>query len=364
MSRPTDDIRDLAERLDRALPPHTRQVVEGDSDPLVAAARRLAQGPNVRLTDAAVRRIEKRLRQRVSAQHRQRRRSSARPAWQRMLRYAAAVLLVIVLVATGLTRASANTLPGDQLYSVKRTVEDVRLALAPANSRANLHVDFAGRRMNEFETLLVKRDEYYPRALTDASSELNSALDLLADGHGSRASLDPQVISLTQRQTRLVEQATALNLSQAEQQQLEQVAAQNKVIQQRLVTEGSVPNFVPDATATPTPTETPTSTPTPTPTFTATPTSTYTPTWTPTPTPTFTATPTPTPTFTATPTPTHTGSPDASLSGQSAPSEATRTPPGHGPTPGLGDNPPGHGGENPGVGNDGDPPGQGKDKKK
>jgi len=38
----------------------------------------------------------------------------------------------------------------------------------------------------------------------------------------------------------------------------------------------------------------------------------------------------------------------------------TGTPPGHGPTPGLGSNPPGHGGENPGIGNQGKPPGQDK----
>jgi hypothetical protein len=364
MSRPTDDIRDLMERLDRSLPPHTRAVAEDDSDPLVAAARRLAQGPNVRLSDEAARRIEGRLRQLVAAQHRrQRSRSSARSVWRWTLRYAAALLLIIVLALTGLTRASADTLPGDQLYSFKRTVEDVRLTLAPADSRAGLHVDFAGRRINEFETLLVKRNQYYPRALADASSELNSALNLLADGHGSRAKLDPKVIHLAHQQARLVEQADALNLSQAEQQQLEQIAGENKVIQQRLVTEGSVPDFIPDATATPTftpsPTPTETSTPTSTPTFTPsfTPTPTHTPTGTPTPTPPPTATPTVTPTLTLAPT--RLESQNASTSGQNE-SAATRTPPGHGPTPGLGNNPPGQGGENPGVGNGDDPSGQNK----
>jgi hypothetical protein len=362
MSRPIRDIRDLAERLDRALPPHTKTVVEGDSDPLVEAARRLARGPDIQLTDAAKRRIEARLRQQISAQHQPAR---PRPIWRQALRYAAAMLLVILLTATGLTSASANTLPGDQLYPVKRTVEDVRLALASANGRASLHVDFAARRINEFEDLLVKQHRYYPRALADASSELTSALDLLAEGHGSRASLDPQVISLAHRQALLIEQADALKLSRAQRQQLEQIAGENKTIQQRLATEGSVPGFVPDATATPTFTPTFTPTPTLSPTPTLTPTPTYTPTWTPTltPTPTPTATATLTATSTPTATPTPSGSPDAALSSQDARS-ATRTPPGHGPTPGLGDNPPGHGGENPGVGNDGDPPGQGKDKKK
>jgi hypothetical protein len=374
MNRPIRNFRDLIERLDRALPPHTKTVVEDDSDPLVEAARRLAQGPDVRLTDEAKRRIETRLRQQIAAQRSLARpRTSARSIWWQTLRYAAVVALVIALAVTGLTSASANSLPGDRLYPVKRTVEDVRLALASPNSQASLHVDFAGRRINEFEELLLKRREYYPRALADASSELNSALNLLAEGHGSRASLDPQVADLAHQQARLVERADALKLSRAQRHQLEQIAGDNKIIQQRLVTEGSVPGFVPDATATPTPTATATATPTATPTETLTPTAT--PTSTPTSTPTWTATPTLTPTPTATPTatstgtptatptltPSHTGNPDASLSGQNARS-ATRTPPGHGPTPGLGNNPPGQGGENPGVGNNGDPPGQGKDK--
>ena len=153
MNHPIRIFRDLSERLDRALPPHTKTVVENDSDPLVEAARRLAKGPDVQLTPEAANRIEARLRQQVSttrslarprAQHR-------RPIWRQTLRYAAALLLVIVLAATGLTTASANSLPGDQLYSVKRTVEDVRLALASADGRASLHVDFAERRIDEFE---------------------------------------------------------------------------------------------------------------------------------------------------------------------------------------------------------------------
>jgi hypothetical protein len=370
MNRPIRNFRDLIERLDRALPPHTKTVVEDDSDPLVEAARRLAQGPDVRLTDEAMRRIETRLRQQVAAQrHPARPRPFTRSVWWQTLRYAAVVALVIALAVTGLTSASANSLPGDQLYPVKRTVEDVRLALASANSQASLHVDFAGRRVNEFEELLLKRHKYYPRALADASGELNRALDLLAEGHGSRASLDPQVAELAHRQARLVEQADTLTLSDAQRHQLEQIAGENKIIQQRLETEGSVPGFVPDATATPTPTSTATAAPTATPaeTPTLTPTPSYTPTWTATPTltPTSTATPTATPTATltatSTATPTPTSSPNAALSGQNARS-ATRTPPGHGPTPGLGNNPPGQSGENPGVGNGGDPPGQGKDK--
>ena len=341
----SDDIHDLMERLDRAIPPHTPTVNGDDADPLVVVARRLAQGPEVRLSEAAINRIEGRLRQRVTAQHRTNHRRpvslTPRRTWMTIARYAAAALLVVILAVTGLTSVSADSLPGDQLYPVKRAVEDVRLALAPANSEPGLRIDFAGRRLDEFQTLLLDRREFYPRALEEASDELNRVLDLLADGHGDRAELDPRLVMLARRQAKLVERATPLVKSAHHRQQLAAVTAENQAVQQRLAAEGTVPDFTPDVSEPPAPT--PTAAPTVTPTLTPSPTAT----------PTATATPTPTPTLTGTP------------NLREASTGATRTPPGHGATPGLGDDPPGHGGENPGVGNEGNPPGQdGKEKEK
>ena len=336
-----NDIRLLMEQLDRSLPPGTNAVLGRGDDPLVEAARQLALGPEVRLSDAALDRIEARLRQRTAAIHRPVARPIQRPvarrSWVPVLRYAAAALLVVILAMTGVTGASASSVPGDELYPVKRAVEDVRLALAPAGSEPGLHADFAERRLDEFQTLLDRR-EFYPRALEEASDEMDRALDLLAGGHGDRTEVDPQLATLAHRQAQLVERAVPLASASRSHERLAQIADDNQAIQARLAAEGTVPDFDPDDPLAE-------------------------PTVTPTPTPTPTRTPKPTPTISRTPVPLHTPVP-GSLGARGSVRGPTRTPPGHGPTPGLGGISPGQGGANPGIGQGGDPQGGGKDKGK
>lgn len=342
------DPRALKEQLDRAIPPHMRSVTAGDADPLLEAARRLALGPRVELAPAARERIEARLRTQVAAAPLRAQTSRPAPRWRPglALRAAAAVLLTLVVTLAGLSSASAHSLPGDRLYPMKRAVEGARLALVSQASEPGLRVELAGRRLDEFARLLDRRD-IYPRALEDASTELERALDLLAASRGEHASLDARIAVLTRQQTALIARATPL-AGFEDSLRLGQAQERNLAVQQRLADEGGVPGFVPERT--PTPTSTPTPTPSPTPT----------PTPTPTATPTTTPTPTATSTATSTPTGTLTGTPGAAGKRSGTP---TRTPPGHGPTPGLGDNPPGQGGPNPGIGNEGQPPGQTKPKK-
>lgn len=352
------DLWALLEQLDRAIPPGTRAIGNADDDPLVQAARRLAQGPTVRLTPAAQARIEARLRAHAAVQAvSPGRRGLFRQRLSPLLRAAAVLAIVLVLGLLGVAQASADSLPGDRLYPVKRAIEDARLTLVSAQSEPALRLEFAARRLDEFERLLASR-QVYPSALFQASAHLDRALDLLAARHGDRARLDERIASLTRQQTALIARAEALATFD-NYQQLGAAQRRNLAVQERLAAEGGVPDFRPDYTPTPTPTET--STPTALPT--TTPTATPTPTTTPTPTPTATFTPTATLTATATITPggTLTGTPDK---GHPKAGTPTRTPPGHGPTPGLGDNPPGQGGPHPGAGNSGQPPGQDKPKGK
>lgn len=362
------DLQALLERLDRAVPPGTRAVGEADGDPLVQAARRLAQGPDVHLTAAAQARIEARLRAQVATRPIHPPQSRPAPRLRHLLPAlrVAAVLAVMLLVGLfGVAQAAADSLPGDRLYPVKRALEDARLALVSAQSEPALRVDVAGRRLDEFERLLARR-QVYPPVLFAASEHLTRALDLLGSGHGDRARLAGQIAALTQRQTALITRAASL-ASFTDFQQLGAAQHRNLAVQERLAQEGGVPGFRPDYTPTPTPTATlaPTETHTPTPAPPPTSTATPTPTSTPTPTPTATTTPTPTATLARTGTVTITVTPSATP-GKGKPKDGapTRTPPGHGPTPGLGDNPPGQGGAHPGIGNEGQPPGQSKPEKK
>src|SRR5262245_27188703 len=76
----------------------------------------------------AVRRNRAKFLQRATKMREAQVKSASAPKWLSSLRRAAIALAVLVITfisGTGLVRASSNTLPGDNLYPVKRTWEDV-----------------------------------------------------------------------------------------------------------------------------------------------------------------------------------------------------------------------------------------------
>ncbi len=322
---------DLQRRLDRAVPPDTRYLPPAkDDDPLVEAARRLAETPPFELSDAAVDRIEARLLAEIGAVERFDRvaRRGAVPRVVRWLAYAAAACLVLVMLAGGATYVSADSLPGDPLYAVKRTVERVRLAVVAGEDEAALRVEFAERRVHEFSTLL-DRGEVYPRALQEAVDELERAV-----ASGYNGALERQIAIVAQEQETLSLQAQT-RASESVRMQLQGIADQSRALLEQVTPPDASPEppVAPPVTVTAAPSATKTSIPTPTPSATS------------------RVAPSPTLPPTATP-----GSlPAAPVI------PPTRTPPGQGDDPGLGDNPPGLGGEHPGVGNDGQPPGLSED---
>jgi hypothetical protein len=79
--------------------------------------------------------------------------------WRRTsLRLAMAVVLALVLVFSGVwgvTQTSASSLPGDSLYPIKRSVENVRLQFAPNDAtRIILKQEFEQRRTREVQQLI------------------------------------------------------------------------------------------------------------------------------------------------------------------------------------------------------------------
>ena len=68
-----------------------------------------------------------------------------------------ALALIFVLSGTGLVRAASGALPGDNLYPVKRTWEDIRLLLAfSSEGREVLEDEFEQERVNEVDELLAE----------------------------------------------------------------------------------------------------------------------------------------------------------------------------------------------------------------
>ncbi len=84
----------------------------------------------------------------------------------RVLQFVVALMLVLAIVltasGTGIARASQGALPGDLLYSVKRTIEKAELALTPNEIRkAEVYIRNVQSRLDEIQSLLEKnRTEY------------------------------------------------------------------------------------------------------------------------------------------------------------------------------------------------------------
>lgn len=109
------------------------------------------------------------------------RRAGVGPWWPglRWVLASAAVALVVLAGGLGVARASANALPGQPLYAVKRAVEQTRLALAFSDeTRAELHLAYAQRRARELALLVSAGREDRLKAVED---DLRQALNAAAD---------------------------------------------------------------------------------------------------------------------------------------------------------------------------------------
>ena len=100
---------------------------------------------------------------------------SLRRLWRSTAFMATAAATVILCLGAGVTYASANALPGEWLYPVKRSVESVRLAVSSDGGAMALRLDFAERRLAE----AVGSPELSGAALADFSHQVTAALALV-----------------------------------------------------------------------------------------------------------------------------------------------------------------------------------------
>lgn len=112
-------------------------------------------------------------------------RAEARPR-RRGLAIALAATMLTALSASQVAFASADAVPGDALYGIKRAVERLNLAvhLDPA-SDAGLHTEFAARRLAEIEALIASgRPHLIGDTLQAFGSSLDSALASVEEAGG------------------------------------------------------------------------------------------------------------------------------------------------------------------------------------
>jgi hypothetical protein len=99
------------------------------------------------------------------------------------LTLAAALVVLVLLLGTGSTvvYASQGSLPGDALYGVKTTVEDVKLALTRSHeARASTHLDLAGRRTEEVMAQSTSGRNISTKSLESIGQETDDAIKEMA----------------------------------------------------------------------------------------------------------------------------------------------------------------------------------------
>jgi hypothetical protein len=125
-----------------------------------------------------------------------RRPAGARPPMARRTKARGAIVIGLAagtLALSGMSAASGDAIPGDPLYSVKRSTERAQLALAGSdNSRAALYLEFARTRLDEAQA--VRTDVAgLSGVLDDMDSETRQGVRLLtaaAVDHKDGATLD------------------------------------------------------------------------------------------------------------------------------------------------------------------------------
>jgi hypothetical protein len=198
---------ELADRLDQVLPPDSQVVPDRapDADSCVDAALRLARGPHPVLENVRMAQIQTQVL--LHADRLPRSRNGSRRGWSYVLRWTVAACLLLAVVVVGTTGASAQSLPGDTLYPVKRWVEQGQLVLTGSDGEVSLRLDFAERRLNEFEELLERGDVRLD-VLDDATDDMNVALRFVSRGIGPRNETLGRLVDLSERQVLLAQRAS------------------------------------------------------------------------------------------------------------------------------------------------------------
>ncbi len=145
--------------------------IDGLREMLMAAQDARAMGRPV-MSMAARTALEQRLVARMeTSQHGTRR---VTRLWTRIPLTLAATAILILVIAAGVVRVSHTSVPGDVLYGLKRTAEQVSLAFASAPERPAVLAQVAEARLGELTTL-ANRGAPINNALSDALRSLNAA---------------------------------------------------------------------------------------------------------------------------------------------------------------------------------------------
>ena len=142
---------------------------------------------------------------------RQRRRAAVRKLTAQR---AAAAVVVVAITMGAVDSVSAQSLPGETLYTWKRTKEDISLALvADPGQRSQMLLEYANRRLDEFNTLVQQQPEEVTSSLISETlnSLLSSAQQALSSNPQTNVTdVRPELRTLLDKTKLAVQQAAPL----------------------------------------------------------------------------------------------------------------------------------------------------------
>ncbi len=188
----------------------------GQLAPLVQVADHIRKSNHPTLSAPAARAIEQRLLKRTAELRPSGAKSSlSLPFALRPLMTVAATLVVILALVLagggGIVYASTESLPGSPLYGIKRATEQVQLFLVPTKiGRAELHIKFAQRRLEEVQALAEIKGQVDEEALAAMAEETELALEEMGKAPAQdQATLLNKLLSLTERQQSVLKRVKA-----------------------------------------------------------------------------------------------------------------------------------------------------------
>lgn len=176
--------------------------------PLLALALRLRQASQVNLPEKSQREMRLRLMRLPLPQTEVKPVFFPRMVWQ-MARVLVVLTLAFLTLGAGLALASEGSIPGDTLYPLKRTLEEVALSLAPSpETEASLRLVFAERRLQEATSLAQRGEgEIAQQLVNEYRGELEAVLRLIPQEQvpsGEEASITNALQDHLQRQESLL----------------------------------------------------------------------------------------------------------------------------------------------------------------
>jgi len=159
-------------------------VAQYPDSPWLADRLRLAlaleAGSSLKMAEAPKAALERRLLRMLDEQQHQARRASGTGRRWFSLRLLAGLAMLFVIVfglGTVLARVSRSAVPGDILYSYKRSIESVEITFSSGATRSDLLVAAARQRIDELKILAVRDQAVEQSVIDDLTNAVNTAID-------------------------------------------------------------------------------------------------------------------------------------------------------------------------------------------